>query len=217
VGARTALSTQATGITSFSDFALGEGTADLAVTVDDGQTSVVAGTAGYAYTITVTNGGPSAASGVTLADSWPAGFSQGAVSPSQGTCSLVGPGPDVSCALGPLAAGASAVVTIPYSVPAATPAGPQTAAVASSSATADLDAANDAASDTTTVLVAAPSPTPRPSTSPGPTRSTTATLPASDTRPSSGPAGTVPTLAAVIGMLFATVLILLGTRRRAPR
>src|SRR4029077_1895554 len=53
-------------------------------------------------------------------------------------------------------AGATATVTIPYSVPAATPAGPQTASAAIGSATADPDGANDAASDTTTVLVVAP-------------------------------------------------------------
>ncbi len=154
--------------------------ADLGVTVTDGLASVAAGTGGYGYTITVTNGGPSDAAAVTLSVSWPAGFSQGAVSPSQGTCSPVGAGPDLSCALGPLAAGASATVTIPYSVPAATPAGPQTVAVAVGSATADLDGANDAASDTTVVVTVAPSPTPRSSASTSPTRSTTVTLPASD-------------------------------------
>src|SRR6185295_1208458 len=72
--------------------------ADLGVTVDDGLASVTAGDGlGHGYTITVTNGGPSDAPAVTLTDTWPAGFSQGLVSPSQGTCSPIGAGPDFSC------------------------------------------------------------------------------------------------------------------------
>ena len=93
-------------MTSFSDFAVGEPTADLAVSVSDGLASVVAGDGlTHAYTITVTNGGPSDATAVSLTDSWPSGFSQGAISPSQGSCSPIGAGPDFSCGLGTIAAG----------------------------------------------------------------------------------------------------------------
>ena len=42
---------------------------------------------------------------------WPTGFSQGALSPWQGSCAPVGAGPDFSCALGTIRAGASATVT----------------------------------------------------------------------------------------------------------
>ena len=53
--------------------------ADLSVTKSDGQTSVTAGDGvTYTYTITVTNGGPSTATGVSLADSWPASFTSSA-------------------------------------------------------------------------------------------------------------------------------------------
>ena len=153
VGTRTAVSTQATGLTGFSDFALGEPTADLGVSVTDGLASVIAG-AGltHGYPITVTNGGPSDATGVTLTTSWPAGFSQGAPSPSQGTCAPVGPGPDFSCNLGTIAAGASVTVTVAYTVGASTDAGSQTVTVSVTSSTIDPIGTNDSATDSTTVV-----------------------------------------------------------------
>ena len=52
--------------------------ADLGVTVGDGLAAVTAGDGvGHAYTITVTNSGPSDAPAVSLIDTWPGGFSQG--------------------------------------------------------------------------------------------------------------------------------------------
>src|SRR6185503_771231 len=84
--------------------------ADLAVTADDGLASVNAGDGlTHTYTITVSNGGPSDATGVSLGVTWPAVFSQGAVNPSQGSCASVGAGPNLSCDLGGLAAGALAI------------------------------------------------------------------------------------------------------------
>src|SRR5439155_1696860 len=71
--------------------------ADLSITKTDGESSVTAGDGlTYTYTITVTNNGPSAATRV-VADVWPAGFPQGSVTPSQGSC---GPGPSFTCSLG---------------------------------------------------------------------------------------------------------------------
>ena len=53
--------------------------ATLAITKDDGVSSVTAGSSSGTYTITVTNSGPSDALNVSVADSWPAGFNQGTV------------------------------------------------------------------------------------------------------------------------------------------
>ncbi len=157
VGVRTMTSTQATGLTSFSDFVLGEPpSADLGLTVSDGLTDVVAGDGlTHTYLITVTNGGPSDASGVTVLDSWPAGFAQGTIDASQGSCTSVGPGPDLICALGSLAAGASATVSVDFTVAASTLAGVQLETATVSGSPADPVGANDVATDSTTVSVIA--------------------------------------------------------------
>ena len=70
-GTRSALTTEATGLASFSDFvALGEAFADLALTKTDGVTTVTSGDGlTYAYLLTVTNAGPSDATSVVLTDS----------------------------------------------------------------------------------------------------------------------------------------------------
>ena len=153
VGTRTSLSTQATGMSTFSHFALGEPETDLALTKDDGVTTVTAGDGvTYTYAMTVENAGPSDASGVVLTDTWPTGFSQGTISPSQGGCAPIVTGPDFGCALGTIASGASATVLVTYTVPADLAAGPQTNSAQVASDVADPDPANDAASDTDAVV-----------------------------------------------------------------
>ena len=138
VGTRTATSTQALGMTSFGEFVVGEPTADLTVSVSDGIASVVAGDGStHTYVVTVDNGGPSDATSVVLDVDWPAGFSQGAISPSQGSCAPVGSGPDVSCDLGTIVAGMSVTVSLDYTVGATIAGGPQTITVTVTSATSD--------------------------------------------------------------------------------
>ena len=62
------------------------------------------------YTLVVTNAGPSKASNVTVVDPLPAAVKPGAVTASQGTCTTTAQ--TITCALGDLASGGSAMVTI---------------------------------------------------------------------------------------------------------
>ncbi|HEX7174515.1 MAG TPA: PQQ-dependent sugar dehydrogenase [Pyrinomonadaceae bacterium] len=81
---------------------------ELAVTMTDSPDPVPL-RANLSYRITVTNNGPGAATGVTLTDTLPASASFVSATPTQGSCSGT---TTVTCALGDLAAGASAVVNI---------------------------------------------------------------------------------------------------------
>ena len=244
VGTRSALSTQALAMTTFSDYVLGEPTTDLGLAVTDGLASVVAGDGlSHDYTITVSNAGPSDATSVALSVVWPTGFSQGALSPSQGSCAPIGAGPDFSCALGTIPAGGSVTVGAAYTVPASTPAGTQTIGVTVTSAVNDPDPANDSATDTTDVQAAPPTPTPTPTATPtatptgnptptatgstGPTAIPTGTAPAGGGLPSSstatpGPIDVQDPVIAILVILaaFAVSAIVLGRqsgRRRTPR
>ena len=80
--------------------------ADVGVTVNPGG-AVPLGT-NLTYTITVTNNGPTTATGVTLTDTLAAGLGFISATPSQGSCSA----PPINCPLGSLAGGASATVTV---------------------------------------------------------------------------------------------------------
>jgi uncharacterized repeat protein (TIGR01451 family) len=88
------------------DFGL---SADLSVT-NSGAPDPVPAWQPVTYTATVTNDGPSRATGVTLAEELPAGTSYESATPSQGSCSQAAG--TVRCTLGELDSGASATVEI---------------------------------------------------------------------------------------------------------
>lgn len=82
---------------------------DLSLSLSDRPQLVIIGD-DLTYTLMVSNAGPEAAASVTLTDPLPVGARFGSVSASQGACQLVGD--VVFCALGELAAGAAANVTL---------------------------------------------------------------------------------------------------------
>ena len=82
--------------------------ADLKLTMTDAPDPVRAG-ANLVYTVTVTNQGPAAATGVTLTDKLPANVNFVSAVPAQGTCSGTS---TVSCSIGNLAVGAVSSVAI---------------------------------------------------------------------------------------------------------
>ena len=120
-------------------------TADLAVTMTDTPDPVVVGKP-LSYAATITNNGPNAATGVSLTDSLPSSVTFVSAVPSQGTC---GAGPPVTCALGTIASGGSATVTIVVT-PATPGALSNTVSVAASET--DPDLTNNTATAATTVV-----------------------------------------------------------------
>lgn len=114
-------------------------TADLAISKTSGSGVVTPGT-NVTYTITVTNGGPATATGVSVVDTLPAGVTFVSATPSQGTCSGTGP---VTCSLGSLTNGATA--TISLVVQSAATGGSITNTATVSSTTTDPNPANNTA------------------------------------------------------------------------
>jgi uncharacterized repeat protein (TIGR01451 family) len=82
--------------------------ADLEITMSGTPDPVVAGSP-LTYQLNVANSGPSDAQSVSVVDTLPAGVTLASVTPSQGSCSGT---TTITCAIGPLANGASATVTI---------------------------------------------------------------------------------------------------------
>ncbi len=121
------------------------GNADLSVSMTDAPDPVGVG-ALLTYTITVSNGGPSTATGVTVADTLPAGVALVSAIPSQGTCTGASP---VSCVLGSLASGNSATVIVKVTTGGA---GTITNDVQVTGDQTDSASGNNTASVTTTVI-----------------------------------------------------------------
>ena len=124
--------------------------ADVSVTNADSPDPVTAGS-NITYTIAVANAGPDGASTVALSDALSENTQFMSVSTTQGSCSHSGEnkGGTVTCALGSVASGSSANVSV---VAKAKAAGVSTSNTATaSSATADPNSANNSATATTTV------------------------------------------------------------------
>jgi uncharacterized repeat protein (TIGR01451 family) len=105
------------------------------------------------YRVTVTNNGPALATNASVNDTLPSGVSFVSATPSQGSCNGAGP---VNCALGNLAVGATAVITIVVT-PSATGSIINTATAGASQT--DFDTSNNSATITTFIQPFAPSPT----------------------------------------------------------
>lgn len=110
--------------------------ADLAITKKLTSTEVIAGQP-IAWEITVHNDGPSPATAVKVADTLPAGVSLTAMKPSQGTCA------GSTCALGDLAAGESATISVTGTVDHGVPEAMLTNTATVSSDTPDADTSNN--------------------------------------------------------------------------
>jgi uncharacterized repeat protein (TIGR01451 family) len=82
--------------------------ADLAISTTASAASVTLGN-NVTFSLSVTNNGPTGASGVVVSDTLPAGLSLVSVSATQGTCAGT---TTVSCAVGSLAKGGSAVISL---------------------------------------------------------------------------------------------------------
>lgn len=117
---------------------------DLSITKTAAPNPVTAGQP-LTYTMTVGNAGPSASTGVTLTDTLPAGVAFVSSTASQGSCSGTA---TVTCAIGSLASGASAAVTIVVTPPAA---GTISNAASVAANEPDANMANNSASVQTTV------------------------------------------------------------------
>ena len=120
---------------------------DLSVTKVDSSDPSRAGR-DLTYTLTVTNNGPNPATGVTATDTLPSGLTARSSTASQGTCSGTA---TVTCALGDLASGASATVTI---VIRPTTAGTITNTASVTGNQPDPNTANNTASQDTTISAA---------------------------------------------------------------
>jgi len=103
------------------------------------------------YTLTVHNGGPFAASNVSVSDQLPRNTAFGTATATQGSCSLTQPTKRiVTCSLGTIASGATVIATIMVTPPSKKTTITNTASV--SSTTSDPNTANNSASATTSVM-----------------------------------------------------------------
>ncbi len=125
------------------------GSVDLAITKVDSIDPVAAG-GPLSYTITVTNNGPSTATGVVVSDTLPNSLTFGSGSSTVGTVTNVGNA--VTASIPTLASGASAIITVNTTVSgSATGTISNTASVVSTET--DTNTANNSATQTTALVV----------------------------------------------------------------
>ncbi len=91
-----------------------QSSADLAIGASGPQSATAGST--ITYTLTATNLGPNAATGVTVTNTLPAGFTFVSAAPS-GICSTAGQPVVVTCNVGSLANGSNAVISIQVAIP----------------------------------------------------------------------------------------------------
>ncbi len=130
--------------------------ADLFVIKDDCVSCAKSGSnAANIFTITVVNQGPSDAVNFVVRDTWPSQYIQGAIttSPAGAQCALTGG--SFSCTWPVLPSGATAVITIAYTVATNTPAQYVTNCVVVSSSTPDNNTLNNEDCDTNFIRVEA--------------------------------------------------------------
>jgi uncharacterized repeat protein (TIGR01451 family) len=176
VTARSGTSITAAGMTSFSQFVVGQAAADVGVSLVGVPEPVVEG-GSLTYTLGVVNGGPSGASNVVLAASLPSEVTFLSVSSSQGACfELMG---FVTCLLGALGDSGSATVTV--TAAAATP-GSGIATASVSADEVDVNLADNTA-NWTSQIQAPPTTTTQPPSTTQPSTTTTQT-PTTTSQPS---------------------------------
>lgn len=129
-------------------------TADLSVTKSAAPNPLDT-TQPATYTITVHNDGPQTAAGTVVVDQLPAALTITAVTPSQGSCDPVGAAGTLSCALGPIANGADATITVQGTLAGAAAGIVVANSARVTSTTGDPDPTNNTATTTTTVIPAA--------------------------------------------------------------
>ena len=124
--------------------------ADLSIAKRDSPDSVLAGNS-LTYALTVTNDGPSDATGATVTDTLPVGVTFISVTPAQGSCSRTS---TITCSLDGLASNASTTVTIQVKVNSST-IGTITNTASVSGNEADPQDTNNTASEDTAVVAEA--------------------------------------------------------------
>jgi uncharacterized repeat protein (TIGR01451 family) len=118
---------------------------DLSITKAGSPASQVLGSGNITWTIVVTNNGPSADTGVVVADPMPAGNTYVSSTTTQGTCTG---GAILNCSIGNMAAGASVTITL---ITTPTSAGTQTNTAAVSGNRPETNTANNTATATVQV------------------------------------------------------------------